>query len=199
MHPYSGNKRTTFLTAIIIALLLLSFGLYGCGTDKVSAGKAGDDPKAAAEKNDNGDQNNSGKSVYLTIDCTTAAEKKAAGELKREVADVVPSDGAILKKKEVKLKKGDTVLKVLLRTGKKEDIHTSFKGETSIGTAYVDGIGNLFEKDCGKKSGWMYSVNGKYPMLGTDQYKLKGGEDILFIYTCNNGKDIGAKLDEDSQ
>lgn len=199
MQEYSKNKTVALLGAIIAVLLLICGGLYGCGTDNGVGGKADNDTKVSSENKESGSRNVEGKTVFLAIECTTAAEKKASGDLKESVAEVVPSDGVILPKTEVKLKNGDNVLKVLLRTAKKEDIHTSFQGETKIGTAYVDGIGNLFEKDCGKRSGWMYSVNGKYPMLGTEQYELKGGEDILFTYTCNNGKDIGAKLDEKSQ
>ncbi len=81
-------------------------------------------------------------------------------------------------------------------TGELKDAVESYQGETSIGTAYVDGIGNLFEKDCGKKSGWMYTVDGDLPMLGVDEFDLKGGENIVFMYTCNNGKDVGWSVDE---
>ena len=30
---------------------------------------------------------------------------------------------------------------------------------------YVEGIGNLYEFDCGSESGWMYKVNGWFPQL----------------------------------
>ena len=37
-------------------------------------------------------------------------------------------------------------------------------------------INQLYEFDCGKKSGWMYSVNGVFPNYGASSYKPKDGE-----------------------
>ena len=53
----------------------------------------------------------------------------------------------------MEFQEGDTVMDVLKRTG--VDIDVS-KG-------YVAGIDGLYEFDCGKNSGWMYRVNGKFP------------------------------------
>lgn len=36
-------------------------------------------------------------------------------------------------------------------------------------SAYIEGIGNLYEFDCGNLSGWMYSVNGVWPDLWLQQ------------------------------
>lgn len=32
-------------------------------------------------------------------------------------------------------------------------------------SAYIEGINNLYEFDCGELSGWMYKVNGLVPQL----------------------------------
>lgn len=37
----------------------------------------------------------------------------------------------------------------------------------------------------GKNSGWMYTLNGKYPMLGVSEQYLKKGDVIVFHYTDN--------------
>lgn len=171
MYSKKLRKVITLIACIVMALGILS----ACG---------GNEPNAE------------GKKAYITIECKTAAEMKSAGKLKASVAEVVPDDGIILPRTEITLKKGDTALEMLLRTTREREIHTSYQGDTSYGAAYVEAIGNLFEKDCGKKSGWMYKVDGKYPNYGSDKLKLKGGEEILWIYTCNNGKDIAAKLEE---
>ena len=176
---------TRFLVAMLIVLMTV---LAGCSGGIGDTAKIGND-----ESTKQADL--TGKTAKITIECKTAAEKKSTGELKEAVEAVIPSDGIILSETEVKLKNGDTVLSLLLRVCKEEKIHTSYQGETSIGTAYVDGIGNLFEKDCGKKSGWMYTVDGDLPMLGVDEFDLKGGENIVFMYTCNNGKDVGWSVD----
>lgn len=146
-----------------------------------------------------GKQDLTGKEAYITITCEKAYEMKKAGKLEGNFEDRIPENGIILERTAIPLKKDDTVLKVLLRSCKEREIPTSYQGNTSYGTAYVDGINNLFEKDCGKKSGWMYKVDGQFPMMGTDKYRLKGEEEIQFVYTCNNGKDIGAKLETDEK
>ena len=180
------NVSTRFLVAVLIILMTV---LAGCSGGSGGMSKTGDDKSTKQA-------DLTGETAKITIECKTAAEKKSTGELKDAVEAVIPSDGIILPETEVKLKNGDTVLSLLLRTCKDNKIHTSYQGETSIGTAYVDGIGNLFEKDCGKKSGWMYTVDGDLPMLGVDEFDLKGGENIVFMYTCNNGKDVGWSVDK---
>ncbi len=64
---------------------------------------------------------------------------------------------------------------------------------------YVEGINQLYEFDCGKNSGWMYSVNGKYPNYGCSSYKLEDGDKIEWRYTCNLGSDVGDQYAEDGK
>lgn len=53
-------------------------------------------------------------------------------------------------------------------------------------------INHLYEFDCGVESGWMYKVNEWFPNYGCSAYELKGGEDIVWCYTCNGlGEDVG--------
>ena len=57
---------------------------------------------------------------------------------------------------------------------------------------YIEGIGHLYEFDCGFESGWMYKVNGTFPNYGCSAYELQGGEDIVWCYTCVGlGTDVG--------
>ena len=72
---------------------------------------------------------------------------------------------------------GDTVMDVLKRTG--VDIDVS-KG-------YVAGIDGLYEFDCGKNSGWMYRVNGKFPNYMAGKCKLHDGDKVEWLYTCVRG------------
>ncbi len=48
---------------------------------------------------------------------------------------------------------------------------------------YVAAVNGLAEFDNGKNSGWMYTLNGKYPLLGVSEQKLKDGDRIVFHYT----------------
>jgi len=57
---------------------------------------------------------------------------------------------------------------------------------------YIEGIGNLYEFDCGPESGWMYKVNGWFPNFGCSSYPLSDGDNIVWCYTCNGlGADVG--------
>ena len=69
---------------------------------------------------------------------------------------------------------GETVFHVLLRETKKNKIHFEFVNTPVYNSAYIEGIGNLYEFDCGELSGWMYCVNGWYPNLWLFQIQIKG-------------------------
>ena len=73
---------------------------------------------------------------------------------------------------------------------KSRKIHFEFTINPMYDSAYIEGIGNLYEFDAGELSGWIYRVNGKIMSVGCSQYKLKNGDKIEFLYTCNMGKDL---------
>ncbi len=53
---------------------------------------------------------------------------------------------------------------------------------------YVEGIGNLYEFDCGSESGWMCKVNGWFPNYGCSSYTLSdGGCDRLVLHLQRPG------------
>ena len=58
-------------------------------------------------------------------------------------------------------------------------------------TAYIEGIGNLYEFDAGALSGWMYRVNGWFPNYGCSSYQVQDGDVIEWVYTCDLGADVG--------
>lgn len=47
---------------------------------------------------------------------------------------------------------------------------------------YVKGIGDLFEKQHGSGSGWMYSVNGEYPRSSCGYYYLENNDNVVWRY-----------------
>lgn len=138
------------------------------------------------------DNNNSSKvppkiedeKLYCTllIDCKTILDNM--DELSKNKVSIVPKDGIILNKK-VEYKEGETVYDVLMRETRRNRIHIdSLDG-------YIKGIGNLYEKDCGKLSGWMYCVNGKFLSYSCKDAKVSKNDVIEWRYTCDLGKDIG--------
>ena len=128
------------------------------------------------------------KTVTIAISCKTAIKNEVN---KKPGFTHLPSSGNILSTMKVEIESGDTVLDVLVKATSKKGVHMEYTGSGS--SIYVEGIDNLYEFDCGKDSGWMYSVNGVYPNYGCGSYKLKGNEVIKWNYTCDLGKDLGAK------
>ena len=56
---------------------------------------------------------------------------------------------------------------------------------------YIEGINYLYEYDAGSLSGWMYKVNGLFPNYGCSKYEVKPGDAIVWMYTCDLGRDVG--------
>ena len=121
----------------------------------------------------------------LEVECKTVLDNMDLLDL--DLQNSVPKDGVILKKTKVTLKKGDTAYSVLYKTLKDKNI--SMERTDTAGSKYVKGIDNFYEFSCGQKSGWIYKVNGKKPGKGSSEYKLKSGDDVVWSFTCNMGKD----------
>lgn len=57
---------------------------------------------------------------------------------------------------EVTFYEGESVFNVLMRTCKQQKIHMEYEDTPIYNSAYIEGIHNLYEFDCGELSGWMY-------------------------------------------
>lgn len=135
--------------------------------------------------------------VTVTIECKTILDNME--KLEDGLEKYVPKDGIILKKTEFALKDNDTVFDVLVRATQYKKIHMEYQGAdlNQYGSVYIEGINHLYEFSCGELSGWVYSVNNTFPSHGCSSYTLKDGDDIVWSYTCDLGRDIGAELREE--
>lgn len=139
-----------------------------------------------------GDQSDEGDlQCTISIECSTILDNM--DKLKADKKDMVPEDGVILKPQKVNFSEGENAFDVLQRVCKKNKIHMESSWTPMYNSAYIEGINNLYEFDCGKLSGWMYRVNGVYPNYGCSRYELKGGEKIEWRYTCDLGEDVGSQ------
>lgn len=156
--------------------------------------------------------------VYVPIETTTSAKKyctisiscseilKNENKLKSGKKAFVPSGGEILKTVTVEFEEGETVFDILCRVCESEKcadgceycqsggIQLEYEYTPGYENYYIEGIHQIYEKDCGSKSGWMYKVNGTFPNYGCSDYKLKDGDKIEFVYTCDLGEDVGAEF-----
>ena len=164
------------IVRLMILLLVLSM-LCGCGKTN-----------GATVADVNGD----GKlTCTLEIRCDTLLGK--LDQLAGGKAALVPQSGILLETVESEFVGGDSVFDVFRKTLREEKLHFEYVDASAYDSVYVEGIGNIYEFDCGPQSGWMYSVNGIYPGLGCSAYTLADGDVIVFQYTCDLGADLGAE------
>lgn len=128
------------------------------------------------------------KKCFLTIRCDTIFDN--TDKLNKNKAEIIPKDGVIFAKKEVTFYEGETVFDVVSRETKSAKIHLDFEKNVALDSIYIKGIANIYEMDCGDLSGWLYKVNGLMPNYGYAQYKLKDGDFVEFLYSCDMGNDI---------
>lgn len=121
-----------------------------------------------------------------TVTCTVTVECKSIlnhmDDLKEGHEEFVPSDGYIIKNYTYKAKAGYTAYDALKSACNNNDIKLTAQ-KTSYGV-YISGINNLDEFDCGKQSGWMYSVNGIMPNTTCENVTVDDGDSIVFTYVC---------------
>ena len=107
----------------------------------------------------------------------------------------MPANGVLLAARSVTFTAGESVFDVLKRVCRANGLQMEFTMTPVYHSAYIEGIGNLYEFDGGPTSGWMYSVNGAYPNCGCSAYALQNGDVVCWRYTCALGADIGGRND----
>lgn len=127
----------------------------------------------------------------IEIRCDTILSNM--GDLEAGLDVYVPDSGAILPATTVSFDPGETVFDVLKRICDERNIQIEYSFTPLYNSYYIEGINHLYEFSCGPESGWMYKVNGWFPNYGCSAYKLRGGESIVWCYTCHGlGTDVGA-------
>jgi hypothetical protein len=152
-------------------------------TDPVPSGK----PKPVEPE----EQETKDTNLYCTFTITCSTILDNIDDLDPEKIELVPKDGIILKKQKVQFKEGESVYDVLVKVCRDNNIHMESSWTPMYNSAYIEGINNLYEFDCGSLSGWMYKVNEWFPNYGCSRYVLKNGDDVVWCYTCNLGYDVG--------
>ena len=196
-------KRKGFLLALLLALLLC---LSACSQEAPAAPPA-ETPTAAEGEQDryktdpvpegkpqpvepqNSQVTGTAYSCTISISCATILDNMDQVEAQKK--QLVPADGWLLPETVVTFYEGESVFDVLLRVCKENKLHMEYMDTPMYNSAYIEGIGNLYEFDAGPLSGWMYKVNEWFPNYGCSRYALKDGDVICWVYTCDLGADVG--------
>lgn len=125
----------------------------------------------------------------LSIECASIFNNLSM--LNQNKLELLPAGGIILPPTTVSFYEGESVFDVLQRVCRDYGIHMEASWTPIYNSAYIEGIHNLYEFDCGSLSGWMYRVNGWYPNYGCSRYSLAQGDMVEWRYTCDLGNDIG--------
>ena len=168
---------------LLLLLCLAVFGLCACGT--VTTEEAG-------EYLDEGEQTASSGGgsgeCTVTIECLTILDHPE--KLDPSKKELVPEDGILLAETTVAFEEGESVMDVLKKVTRDNKIQMEFEESPAYDGGYVEGIGNLYEFDCGAASGWEFFVNGWSPNYSAGNYIVSDGDVIAWRYTCDNGKDL---------
>lgn len=130
------------------------------------------------------------KASYCTFSINCSSILSNMDELKPEKRPMVPADGVILSAVKVEISEGESVFDVLQRVCRQYGIQLEATWTLGYNSAYVEGINNLYEFDCGELSGWTYHVNGISPNYGCSSCILKDGDTVQWLYTCRLGADV---------
>lgn len=120
----------------------------------------------------------------ITIECKSILDNM--DDLKSGHESYVPKNGIMLDNYKTTLKSKSTVYDLLKKACNDKGI--TYTAKDTMYSVYIVGINNIDEKDCGKDSGWMYSVNGSFPNVSADSKRLKDGDKVVFTYTCSYKK-----------
>ncbi len=117
----------------------------------------------------------------ITIECKSILDNM--DDLKQGHEKYVPKNGIMLDNYKATLKSKSTVYDLLKKACNDKGI--IYTARDTIYSVYIAGINNIDEFDCGKGSGWKYSVNGSFPNVSTDSKRLKDGDKVVFTYICS--------------
>lgn len=136
-------------------------------------------------------------SCTVSVSCRTLLDNKDL--LSKDKWELVPEDGWILAPVTVSFQEGESAFTVLQRVLKDKKIHMEYVNTPLYNSAYIEGIGNLYEFDAGELSGWMYKINDWFPNYGCSRYQLSDGDVVCWEFTCDLGNDVGGGYAAGSQ
>ena len=191
-------KKIMLPLLLAVSLLLTACGAQSGGeeapwqtayrqTDPVPAGK----PQPVEPEDAQVDENTS---YTCTVSISCAALLDNMDKLAQNKRPLVPADGVLLLETQVTFSAGESAFDVLQRVCRNNKLHMESSFTPLYNSAYIEGIGNLYEFDAGSLSGWMYAVNDWFPNYGCSRYQLQNGDVVRWVYTCDLGKDVGGDM-----
>ena len=137
--------------------------------------------------NKDSDKENQNYHANLSINFDQIYAEQNYKRLKEELksGDLLPEKHCFADDETISFSENDTVFDVLLCYCEEKNISLDYQkpSENIYKTAYIKGIGGLYEGDCTKRSGWVYTVNGDKPNVGMSDCVLEDGDNIVIYFT----------------
>lgn len=176
-------KRILILALILAILVLTCAGCARTGDDTPET--ANDDISGCPSDNNT---ETAGRNVCtFLIECSSVFSN--SDRIDAVLLESLPQDGVIFSGKAVTFSDGESVADVLRRVCADNGIVLETSAASVYGV-YVEGIGGLYEFDCGPGSGWLYSVNGEVFNFSSGDYLLSAGDRVEWRYSCDFGDDL---------
>jgi len=125
----------------------------------------------------------------VEVRCNTLLDRLS--DLPETLVETVPESGVVLPRTTVIFDQGESVFDATERACREKQIPFEFMTTPFSDSVYIEGIGNLYEFDGGELSGWVYTVNGEFPSYGCSLHTLTDGDEVVWLYTCDLGADVG--------
>ena len=175
------QKMLALLTVLALILCLFA-GCAGSTEKKDKNDDSADQANKASDKSDTTDDADApANTCTLSISCASVLDHME--DLTEGKEELIPENGWMIEPTGVTFSEGEMVLDMLKRELQSRKMH--FEVEGSGANAYVTGIGNLYQMDCGEMSGWTFYVNSEYPEIGFGSYELSDGDVVELIYVCS--------------
>lgn len=137
--------------------------------------------------------------AYLTISVVNI--KNNLKSLPKAKQSFVTKSGYILKKRAVEIEEGNTAFDVLKKGCQenrcedgcsycKNGVQLEYSYTPAYKSYYIEGIHQLYEKDCGAMSGWIFKINGTVADASSSTVEVNDGDTVEFVYTLDGGGDI---------
>jgi hypothetical protein len=177
-------KYTLKLVSIVFISFLL-FSLSGCSGNDNNKTNVNENSlnKASNEESKRIDENN-GKVSSNTQSGTKGESIKRKSSIPPTITITIigPEQyGAILPETSIEITEGETVLDVLDRVAKSQQIVIDYSGKGAF--AYVEGINHVYEFDYGPKSGWTVMINDSVLEKSSGITQVNDGDYIEWLYT----------------
>lgn len=176
------NRNSKLLSIIAVAFALaLSMALAGCGQQASSSATSASTSASSASASASASSEAASSSTASESASASAASASAssASASANEVTftmtiDATEAGEGVLYDGGGTVEKGVTVYQALV------DADLPLAVDSSSGSAYVYGIGNAIVND--SKAGWLFTVNGEMPSVGSDKLEIADGDVIVWKY-----------------